>query len=91
MHYCLCSGGTGTYLTKSELGHVTAKFYFCDRWGLSVIVHSGTSGVQNIDTLFFILGQVRYGFHKKRARMHYSELVFLHLVGSTGHVVHSGE
>jgi hypothetical protein len=32
----------------------------------------------------------RYGFHKKRARIHYSELVLLHPVGSMGHVVHSG-
>jgi hypothetical protein len=32
----------------------------------------------------------RYGFDKKRVRTRYGELVFLHLVGSAGHVVHSG-
>jgi hypothetical protein len=32
----------------------------------------------------------RYGFHKKCGGTHYSTLVVLHLVGSTGHVVHSG-
>jgi hypothetical protein len=31
-----------------------------------------------------------YGFHIKHARTHYALLVFLHPVGSTGHVVHSG-
>jgi hypothetical protein len=32
----------------------------------------------------------RYEFDKKRARTCYAELVFLHLVGSADHVVHSG-
>jgi hypothetical protein len=32
----------------------------------------------------------RCGFYKKRVRTRYVELVFLHPVGSAGHVVYSG-
>jgi hypothetical protein len=54
------------------------------------IVHSGASRERNGDALFFMLRWDRYRFDKKRTRKHYVELVFLHPVGSTGYVVHSG-
>jgi hypothetical protein len=53
------------------------------------VVHSGASGTQNVDALFFIFGWDRYGFDKKHAGKHYTQLVFLHAVGYAGHVVHS--
>jgi hypothetical protein len=53
-------------------------------------VHSIASGVRNVDTLLFMLRWDWYGFDKKRIGTSYAELVFLHLIGSTGHVVHSG-
>jgi hypothetical protein len=53
------------------------------------VVHSGASEAQNIDALFFLLGWDWYGFHKKRTEACYTKLVFLHPVGSAGHVLHS--
>jgi hypothetical protein len=37
-----------------------------------------------------MLGWDRYGFDKKRTETRYRDLVFLHPVGSAGHVVHFG-
>jgi hypothetical protein len=36
-----------------------------------------------------MLALAQCGFNKKCAGTRYAELVFLHLVGSTGHVLHS--
>jgi hypothetical protein len=37
-----------------------------------------------------MVGWTQYNFHKKCPGIRYAELVFLHLVGYAGHVVHSG-
>jgi hypothetical protein len=42
------------------------------------VVHSGASGMRNIDELFFMLGWPWCSFHQKRDGTRYSELVFLH-------------
>jgi hypothetical protein len=43
-----------------------------------------------MDTLFFLLRWDRYRFQKKCVEARYAKLVFLHLVGYAGHVVHCG-
>jgi hypothetical protein len=53
-------------------------------------VHSREYGPASINTLFFMLGWDRYGFHKKQVGTRYNKLVFFHLMQSAGHVVHSG-
>jgi hypothetical protein len=53
-------------------------------------VHFGESGERIIDTLFFKLRWDRYGFDKKCIGTGYAELMFLHPVGSVGHIVYFG-
>jgi hypothetical protein len=54
------------------------------------VVHSSKSRAHNVVALFFILTWDWYGFPKNRTETRYAEVVFLHPVGSVGHVVHYG-
>jgi hypothetical protein len=65
--------------------HRTCVFASCGICG------SGSAfGARNVISLFFMLGWARCDFYKKHTGTHYAELVFLHPVGSVGHVMHCG-
>jgi hypothetical protein len=85
MHYLSFLGGTGTDSTKACWDTLCEPVFLHPVGSAGHVVQSGASGSQNVDALFFTLRWDRYGNHKKHAGTRYVELVFLHLVESTGH------
>jgi hypothetical protein len=54
------------------------------------VTHSGASGAQNVDAMFFMLGWDWCSFHKNCVGTSYIKLVLLHPGGYAGHKVHYG-
>jgi hypothetical protein len=50
---------------------------------------SGAAGMQNVVAPYFMLMCTRCLSHEKHTRTHYTELLFLHTLQSTGHIVNS--
>jgi hypothetical protein len=75
-HYCSCSSGTSTDLTKGVLRHVTPHVFLRLVGSMGHVVHSGASGPRNIIELFFMLRLARYGFLKKHVGTNYANLCF---------------
>jgi hypothetical protein len=73
--------------TKTVSRHITPNMCFASSGICGSHGASGSSGARNIDALFLLPGWHRYGFHKKCVGTLYAALVFLHPVGSAGHVV----
>jgi hypothetical protein len=80
-------GWTSTDSRKNTLGHVTVNLCFPS----GVICGSRSAfwcvwGMKHRHTFFHaVVGPVR--FTQKLTRTHYTELAFLHLAGSAGHIV----
>jgi hypothetical protein len=69
--YFSCSGGTGMDSTKSVSRHITQNLCFLHSMGSTDhVVHSGASGVRDVDAPFFMLEWDRYRFDKKRVGTH---------------------
>jgi hypothetical protein len=86
----LGSPGTVMGFIKRPPGHVTPNLCFASSGIFGHVLHFGVSGSRNVNTLFFMLESAQCNFHKKCAGTRYVIFVFLHPMGSVGHVVYSG-
>jgi hypothetical protein len=76
--------------TKITPGHVTPNLWFGIWWHMWVTQCIAVRPRREKSTIFFMLRWDRYELHKRHVGPHYAKHVFLHPVGSAGHVVDSG-
>jgi hypothetical protein len=89
MHYFSCSSGTSTDFIKSTPNMLRRTCVWHPVGSSAHVVHSAASRTQKVNTQFFMLVWDQYRFQRKRVETRYTKLVFLYLVASMGHVVHS--
>jgi hypothetical protein len=89
-HFFSCSGGPGAISIKSVRDTLrrTCVFESCEICGSRSAFRCDRAC--NVMTLLFMLRWDWYKFDKEHAGTHYTKLVFLHPVGSAGHVGQSG-
>jgi hypothetical protein len=90
MDYFACLGGPGVVSVKNAPGHDTPNQCFCLPWDLRVTCAFRCIQAAKHQRAIFHARLARCGFHRKRTRTHYTELVLLRSVESVGHVVDSG-
>jgi hypothetical protein len=89
MHYFSFSGGTGTDSTESSPGHIEPNLCFASgRICGSRSALCCVRGAKRLHTIFLLVWD-RYGFKNKCVETCYDKILFLHLVGYAGHIVHS--